>query len=181
MSPPTKISIIFGTSSSPKKSPTCVAFRKNCPMAAWLTPQLSRLPLQPLFRPMSAMVGSSYIVHPFNPTPVQCSSKCHRIGHSSNRCMFEARCKSCGDAPHDGSACCKKPHCINCGNDSHPTGSKTCSKYIEQDKIIKLAFSKRISFPEARRLLTPSLSPLPPPPPTSELLVYRAPQRNPLD
>ena len=53
VSPPTKISIIFGTSSSPKKSPTCVAFRKNCPMAAWLTPQLSRLPLQPLSRPMS--------------------------------------------------------------------------------------------------------------------------------
>ena len=37
-----------------------------------------------------------------------------------------------------------------------------------------MAFSKRISFPEARRLLTPSLSPLPPPPPTSELESLKA-------
>ncbi len=105
------------------------------------------------------LAGDSFVIFPHDRNPMQCS-KCFRIGHLSSHCVFNSRCKSCGDPPHDDAACKSTVRCINCDATDHRTGSPICPKYQENKAILKLATEKCITFPEARRLFSlPSNTP----------------------
>ena len=41
---------------------------------------------------------------------------------------------------------------VNCGED-HPSSSKACPKYKEEQEIISLKYTLNISFPEARKII----------------------------
>ena len=103
------------------------------------------------------LVGTSHLVTKTVRHTPQCG-KCFRIGHSTH-CLFESRCKSCGEPPHEGGTCPNKARCINCSLESHVTGSLLCPTFIENKAVCKLASEHDITFLEARRRYSLSKSP----------------------
>jgi len=111
------------------------------------------------------LVGTSHLVTKTVRHTPQCG-KCFRIDHSTH-CLFEPRCKSCGEPPHEDGICPNSARCINCSLVSHVTGSLLCPTFIENKAICKLASEHDITFLEARRRY--SLSKSPPSPPQQSL------------
>lgn len=94
-------------------------------------------------------------VDPYIPNPLRCF-RCHRYGHTSDKCKRKAICARCGSEEHiNDRECTETPHCINCQKD-HSAYSKDCSQWLLEKNIQRLRVTENLSFFEARRQLTPA-------------------------
>ena len=90
------------------------------------------------------------------PNPLRCHN-CQKYGHHENRCTKDPICANCGEpANHTEQSCTKEPNCVNCGG-KHSANSKECQVWHKEKEILTVKFTRNLSFPEARK----SLSPLP--------------------
>ncbi|XP_055622173.1 uncharacterized protein LOC129765769 [Toxorhynchites rutilus septentrionalis] len=92
-------------------------------------------------------------VRPYYPLPLLCF-KCGAYGHPQKFCPQQnSICMRCSQASHlaDGERCENPPHCFHCKN-GHPTTSRDCPKYKEENQIVHIKVNQCISFIEARRI-----------------------------
>ncbi|GBL75160.1 hypothetical protein AVEN_194410-1 [Araneus ventricosus] len=61
-------------------------------------------------------------------------------------------CARCAEVGHDSSQCTATEKCVNC-KDAHTSFSRDCSAWKLEKEIITTKIKKRISYPEARKLV----------------------------
>ena len=66
--------------------------------------------------------------------------------------MFQPICVPCGEKAHSP-PCQFSPHCINCDG-PHGSNSRDCPKFQMEWEIQKIRATDKVSFLEARRLLS---------------------------
>ena len=146
-------------------------FTKRQPDESFILTKTLELTFSRPLPPSVSLVGHIYPVTRAIRSPPQCTLNCHRIGHTTRNCQYEARCKSCGEPPHADAVCPNSARCINCSLTSHVTGSPLCPLFIENKEINKLASELSISFPEAKQRFALSKTPtVKPPIPSSSLI-----------
>ena len=76
------------------------------------------------------------------------------FGHHENKCHREEICANCGQAKHsaDETDCKRPPKCFNCKED-HPANSRQCQAWHTEKEILKVKYTRNISFPEARKIV----------------------------
>ena len=89
-------------------------------------------------------------VSPYIPNPLRCY-KCQRYGHGKNFCRSHERCANCGDQNHTLTDCKVNSCCIICTG-PHPASSKDCPQWKKEKEIIKIKFTQKITYPEAKRI-----------------------------
>ena len=92
-------------------------------------------------------------VDPYIPNPLRCYA-CQVFGHHENKCHREEICANCGESKHsaDETDCKRPPKCVNCKED-HPTNSRQCQAWHTEKEILKVKYTRNISFPEARKIV----------------------------
>ena len=92
-------------------------------------------------------------VDPYIPNPLRCYA-CQVFGHHENKCHREEICANCGQPKHSADETdCKRPaKCFNC-NEDHPANSKQCQAWHTEKEILKVRYTRNISFPEARKIV----------------------------
>ena len=92
-------------------------------------------------------------VDAYIPNPLRCY-QCQVFGHHENKCKREQICANCGQPKHSADETdCKRPaKCINCKED-HPANSKQCQAWHTEKEILKVKYTRNISFPEARKIV----------------------------
>ena len=92
-------------------------------------------------------------VDPYIPTPLRCS-QCQVFGHHENKCKREQICANCGQPKHsaDETDCKRLAKCINCKED-HPPNSKQCQAWHTEKEILKVKYTRNISFPKRGKSL----------------------------
>ena len=92
-------------------------------------------------------------VRQYYPSPLLCF-RCGKYGHSQGNCPNEKICLNCSDVHEqaEGAECRRPKKCGNCQGE-HSTRDRKCPKYQEEEEIIRVKISKKISFGEARALL----------------------------
>ena len=92
-------------------------------------------------------------VDPYIPNPLRCY-QCQVFGHHENKCKREEICANCGQPKHsaDETDCKRPPKCINCKED-HPANSRECQAWHTEKEILKIKYTRNISFPEARKIV----------------------------
>ena len=92
-------------------------------------------------------------VDPYIPNPLRCYA-CQVFGHHENKCHREEICANCGQAKHsaDETDCKRPPKCFNCKED-HPANSRQCQAWHTEKEILKVKYTRNISFPEARKIV----------------------------
>ena len=84
--------------------------------------------------------------------PLRCHH-CQKYGHHEDRCSKDPICSKCGQvAEHLESQCRNELHCVNCG-EKHSADSKECQIWHKEKEILRLKFTRNISFIEARKLV----------------------------
>ena len=98
-------------------------------------------------------------VDPYIPNPLRCY-QCQVFGHHENKCKREQICANCGQPKHSADETdCKRPaKCINCKED-HPANSKQCQAWHTEKEILKVKYTRNISFPEARKIIESYMAP----------------------
>ena len=66
-------------------------------------------------------------------------------------------CAGCGDEGHVVDDCENEPKCVNCDGDHYAT-SKDCPKWDLEKRIIKLKYTEKITFADARKRVQPPSS-----------------------
>ena len=88
-------------------------------------------------------------VRPYVPFPMRCF-KCHKFGHGKDKCRrTKAVCGRCGKEHADQHQCTFAAYCINCKGD-HPTFSKPCPKFLEEQAILRYKAEHGGTFQQAR-------------------------------
>ena len=92
-------------------------------------------------------------VDAYIPNPLRCY-QCQVFGHHENKCKREKICANCGQPKHSADETdYKRPaKCINCKED-HPANSKQCQAWHTEKEILKVKYTRNISFPEARKIV----------------------------
>ena len=91
-------------------------------------------------------------VEVYVPNPLRCHN-CQTYGHHEDRCSKYPICSKCGQTgEHLESRCSNELHCVNCG-EKHSADSKECRIWHKEKEILRLKFSRNISFVEARKLV----------------------------
>ena len=91
-------------------------------------------------------------VEVYIPNPLRCHH-CQKYGHHEDRCSKDPICSKCGQvAEHPESQCRNELHCVNCG-EKHSADSKECQVWHKEKEILRLKFTRNISFIEARKLV----------------------------
>ena len=92
-------------------------------------------------------------VDPYIPNPLR-SYACQVFGHHENKYHREEICANCGQPKHSADETdCKRPaKCFNC-NEDHPANSKQCLAWHTEKEILKVKYTRNISFPEARKIV----------------------------
>ena len=92
-------------------------------------------------------------VDAYIPNPLRCY-QCQVFGHHENKCKREQICANCGQPKHsaDETDCKHRAKCINCKED-HPAYSKQCQAWFTEKAILKVKYTRNISFPEARKIV----------------------------
>ena len=86
------------------------------------------------------------------PNPLRCF-RCQCYGHGKDKCTKNAICARCGSNDHSDDKACDKPElCFNCKG-SHPSYSRSCPKYKVEQEIVRVKYTQKITFPEARKLV----------------------------
>ena len=83
---------------------------------------------------------------PYIPNPQRCY-QCHKFGHTKNSCKGKAVWAGCGDEGHVVDDCENEPKCV-----------KTAQNRIWKKRIIKLKYTEKISFADARKRVQPPSS-----------------------
>ncbi|GFO40935.1 nucleic-acid-binding protein from mobile element jockey [Plakobranchus ocellatus] len=77
--------------------------------------------------------------------------KCQRYGHGKDRCKKPAAvCVRCGKGGHVERDSSADPHSVNCRGD-HAASSKTCSKFLEEQAILRYKAENCGTFQQARK------------------------------
>ena len=93
------------------------------------------------------------------PNPLRCF-QCQQYGHHEDKCKNHPVCSKCGEPAIHHETLCKNPtKCVNCG-ESHTANSKECKVWLKEKEILRVKFTRNISFPEARKIVE---SPIPVP------------------
>jgi len=92
----------------------------------------------------------SVTVDIYIPNPLRCF-KCQKFGHGSAGCKNKAVCHNCGKDDHEIN-CTNPAKCKNCLGD-HAASSKKCPAWIKEKEIQKIKHTKKVSYPEARKLV----------------------------
>ena len=92
-------------------------------------------------------------VDPYIPNPLRCYA-CQVFAHHKNNCHRVEICANCGQAKHsaDETDCKRPPKCFNCKED-HPPNSRQCQAWHTEKEILKVKYTRNISFPEARKIV----------------------------
>ena len=91
-------------------------------------------------------------VEVYIPNPLRCHH-CQKYGHHEDRCSKDPICSKCGQiAEHSESRCTNELHCVNCG-EKHSADSKECRIWHKEKEILRIKFTRNISFFEARKLV----------------------------
>ena len=92
-------------------------------------------------------------VDPYIPNPLRCY-QCQVFGHHENKCKREQICANCGQPKHsaDETDCKRQPKCVNCKED-HPANARECQASHTEKEILKVKYTRNISFPEARKIV----------------------------
>ena len=86
------------------------------------------------------------------PNPLRCHH-CQKYGHHEDRCSRDPVCPNCGEmTSHSEKDCQKTPKCINCGQ-NHNANSKECQIWHKEKEILRVKFTRNISFAEARKIV----------------------------
>ena len=90
------------------------------------------------------------VVETYWPSPMRCSGRCQKLGHTRNQCRNEKEtCGRCAQEGHSERGCANTPKCVNCGED-HQSSSGTCPHYQMRKEILKLQSTEKIPFREAK-------------------------------
>ena len=93
------------------------------------------------------------------PNPLRCF-QCQRYGHHEDKCKNQPVCSKCGEPAIHHETLCKNPtKCVNCGR-SQTANSKECKVWLKEKEILRVKFTRNISFSEARKIVE---SPIPVP------------------
>ena len=99
-------------------------------------------------------------VEVYVPNPLRCHN-CQKYGHHEDRCSKDPICSKCGQTgEHLESRCSNELHCVNCG-EKHSADSKECRIWHKEKEILRLKFTRNISFVEARKLVEAPPTPIP--------------------
>lgn len=98
-------------------------------------------------------------VEVYIPNPLRCY-KCQLFGHHENNCSRAAVCYNCGGSKHCiGTATCDRPaKCVNCSG-NHSVNSRDCTAWSKEKEILKIKYSRNISFQEARKIIEAPTTP----------------------
>ena len=98
-------------------------------------------------------------VEAYIPSPMRCF-KCQRFGHTGRKCNRRAVCGKCAKEGHTLPDCReKKPSCVNCEG-AHASFSKKCPQFLEEREIQSVRTERKISIPEARKVVRASRAPV---------------------
>ena len=90
-------------------------------------------------------------VQPYVPSPLRCF-KCQQFGHHQDNCSKAKVCAKCAQLDHQDTACTPAMKCVNC-NGEHTAYSKNCPRWITEKEIQRVRTERKISFPEARKIV----------------------------
>ncbi|MEW8544157.1 MAG: hypothetical protein AB2693_11540 [Candidatus Thiodiazotropha sp.] len=92
-------------------------------------------------------------VDAYIPNPLRCY-RCQVFGHHEDRCKKQTICANCGQPQHsaDETDCKNAAKCVNCKGD-HPANSKLCQAWHTEKEILKVKYTRNVSFPEARKVV----------------------------
>ena len=91
-------------------------------------------------------------VEVYIPNPLRCHN-CQKYGHHEDRCSKDPICSKCGQiAEHSEGRCTNELQCANCG-EKHSADSKECQIWHKEKEILRIKFTRNISFVEARKLV----------------------------
>ena len=90
-------------------------------------------------------------VETYIPNPLRCF-KCQTFGHHQDRCTRPPVCGRCGENNIRHMDCQKEAFCINCRK-NHPANSRDCEVWKRKKDIIKIKYTKNITFPGARKMI----------------------------
>ena len=90
-------------------------------------------------------------VQPYVPSPLRCF-KCQQFGHHQDNCSKAKVCAKCAQPDHQDTACTSAMKCVNC-NGEHTAYSKNCPRWITEKEIQRVRTERKISFPEARKIV----------------------------
>ena len=91
-------------------------------------------------------------VEVYIPNPLRCH-QCQIYGHHVDRRSKDPICsKCCQIAEHLESQCRNEHHCVNCG-ENHSADSKGCRIWHKEKEILRIKFTRNISFIEERKLV----------------------------
>lgn len=91
-------------------------------------------------------------VRQYIPRPRRCF-KCQRYGHGAKTCRAESSaCATCGQSMDDDhpQPCNQPPSCVNCHRD-HPSSSRTCSAYHQEEEILAVQTRGRLRYSDAKK------------------------------
>ena len=76
-----------------------------------------------------------------------------KYGHHEDRYSNDPICSKCGQTgEHLESRCSNELHCVNCG-EKHSADSKECRIWHKETEILRVKFTRNISFVETRNLV----------------------------
>ena len=91
-------------------------------------------------------------VEDYVPNPLRCHN-CQKYGQHEDRCSKDPICSKCGQTgEHLENRCSNELHCVNCG-EKHSADSKECRIWHKEKEILRIKFTRNISFVEARKLV----------------------------
>ena len=93
------------------------------------------------------------------PNPIRCF-QCQQYGYHEDKCKNHPVCSKCDEPAIHHETLCKNPSKrVNCG-ESHTANSKEGKGWLKEKEILRVKFTRNISFPEARKIVE---SPIPVP------------------
>ncbi|XP_021352868.1 uncharacterized protein LOC110449995 [Mizuhopecten yessoensis] len=94
-----------------------------------------------------------YNVSVYIPNPLRCRN-CQKYGHHEKRCRRKSICQYCGREGHTEQNDCDIANlrCVNCEG-RHDASSRDCPTWSQEREILRVKYTRGVSFPEARRLV----------------------------
>ena len=104
----------------------------------------------PVLPPMIKIAFLGVNVEVYIPNPLRCFN-CQQYGHHEDKCKNDLICTKRGEPAKHHTSLCKNPtKCANCGV-GHNANSKECKIWLKEKEILRVKFTRNISFPEARK------------------------------